>query len=502
MNALATTWMPDHSRAVLVSAPERPAPPEAARLAEVIKQATTAPLTAYVDAVTDRPLLDPLPEPGTIVRTTTRAAAGITEWELSNGVHVVLKPTTFKQDEVLFRAISPGGTSLASDADFVAAETADLVVSDGGLGALSETDLNKRLAGKSVAVQPDIGETTEGLRGGASPRDLDTMFQLVYLTFTQPRADADAFDALTRQLAAGLANRQALPETAFQDAVQAALTQDHPRAPAADAGADRADGPRQVARVLQDRFADASDFTFVFVGSFDLAAMAPLAEQYLASLPALHRHEAARDVGIRAPTGIVERQVVKGIEPKGEVGVVFTGPFQNDQAHRVLMRAMADALEGNLQSTLREKLGGTYGVSVTPEFRTGPVDEYHLSITFGCDPVRIDALVQALFEEIDAFRTDGPGRSQTADIRAAMVRDLETNLRDNGYLVSQMALAQQYGEDVAEVFTLRSVYDALTPAAIREAARQYLDEHRYVKVTLRPERGAGWTVVRLPIGGR
>ena len=133
---------------------------------------------------------------------------GITEWRLSNGVRVVLKPTTFKQDEILFRAVSPGGTSLASDEDFVPAATADQVVAAGGLGTLGSIDLNKILAGTSVGVRAEIGETEEGLAGGASRKDLETMFQLIYLTFTAPRADPVAFRVLTRQLKVALAHQR------------------------------------------------------------------------------------------------------------------------------------------------------------------------------------------------------------------------------------------------------------------------------------------------------
>ena len=182
VNSLAKDWMPDRNRLVAITAPEkdRPSLPSEAKLAAVIKAASSAPLTAYVDKVSTVPLLAKLPSAGTIVTTSTNEALGITEWRLSNGVRVVLKPTTFKQDEILFRAVSPGGTSLASDQDFIPAETADAVIAQGGLGGLSRLDLDKVLAGTTASVRADIGETEEGLGGGAARKDLETMFQLVY----------------------------------------------------------------------------------------------------------------------------------------------------------------------------------------------------------------------------------------------------------------------------------------------------------------------------------
>ena len=240
-------------------------------------------------------------------------------------MRVVLKPTTFKQDEILFRAVSPGGTSLANDEDLVPAETASQVIAAGGLGNLSGIDLNKMLAGTSVGVRADIGDTSTRLVGGASRKDLERMFQLVYLTFTAPRADPAAFRVFTEQLKVALAHQDALPDSAFRDALDAALSQNHLRAqPMTAARVDQMNLDKSLA-FYRARFADASNFTFVLVGSFDLATIKPLVERYLASLPALNRHETARDVGMHPPTGVVEKVVRKGIEPKSQVSIVFTG---------------------------------------------------------------------------------------------------------------------------------------------------------------------------------
>jgi zinc protease len=489
INSLARDWIPDRNRVVTVNAPKKAgvAVPDEAKLAAVIKNAGGGTLTAYVDAVSAKPLLETEPKPGSVAKTATKAP-GVTEWTLSNGVRVVLEPTTFKQDEVLFRAFSPGGTSLASDQDFIAAETASQIVAEGGLGTLSAIDLSKKLAGKVAVVRPDIGEMYEGLSGRALRRDLETMFQLIYLRFTQPRADTEAFRATTGQLTAALANRQAQPDAVFEDALNSAVTQNHVRA--------RPLSPEVVGQMnldkslafYKDRFSDASDFTFVFVGGFDLATIKPLAEKYLASLPALHRKEAGRDVGIRPPSGVVEKEVTKGNTPKSEVGVVFTGPFENNERNRIIIRAMSNTLGGNLQRVLREDLGGTYGVSVVPEFTKRPNQEYQVTITFACDPTRTGDLVKALFRVVDDLKTSGPGVGQVADVQAALRRDLETDSRENGYVLSQLAYAYQYDEPIPDPVSLRAIYDQLSPALLRDAARTYLDSNRYVKVLLFPEK--------------
>ena len=489
LNALAKDWAPDRNRVVAIIAPEKDKAtlPDAARMTAAIAAASGSPLTAYVDTVSTEPLLEPLPAPGQVATASTNDRLGVTEWRLSNGVRVVLKPTTFKEDEILFRAVSPGGTSLASDRDFIAAETADEVIAQGGLGKLRILDLGRMLAGRSVSVRADIDDTEEGLAGGSSRKDLETMFQLIYLTFTAPRPDPVAFGVFKEQLKVALANQDALPDTAFEDALNGALTQNHPRALRLKAAnVDEMNLDRSLA-FYKDRFADASDFTFVFVGSFDLATMRPLVERYLASLPSLHRKESARDVGIQPPAGVVETQVRKGIEPKSQVSIVFTGSFENDEIHRLTLRAMAEMLSGNLHRTLREDLGGTYGVSVEPRFTKRPREEYRISISFACDPARAESLIKSAFDVIAEFKLSGPSEGQVADARQALMRDFETNSQRNGYLLSRLVSKYDYGENVEEVFDIRASVDRLTAELIRDAARTHLDTRRYVKVMLLPE---------------
>jgi zinc protease len=489
VNAVAKDWMPDRNRVVAISAPasDKASLPDEVALAGLISTTNAAGLTAYVDTTTNKPLLERLPTPGPVASTASTDVVGITEWKLSNGVRVVLKPTTFKQDEILFRAVSPGGTSQASDEDFIAAETADAVIAQGGLNGFSRLDLEKVLAGTTASVRADIGPTEEGLAGGAARKDLETMFQLIYLTFTAPRADPVAFRVLTEQLKVTLANRQTQPDELFDQALDAALSQNHPRAqPLTPASVDRMNLAKSLA-FYQDRFADASDFIFVFVGSFDLPTMKPLVEKYLGSLPSRQSNEVVKDVGIRPPSGVVERQVRSGIAPRSQVSIVFTGPFQNDEQHRVIATAMADTLAGNLQRTLREDLGGTYGVSVVPRFTKHPTGEYRLTVTFACDPARTDSLVKTAFQVIDSYRRNGPGQGQVADTRAALTRDLEANVGSNGYLLNRILFKYEFGEDPKEVFDMRPFYDQVTVPALRDAAREYLNTNRYVQVTLIPE---------------
>ena len=266
----------------------------------------------------------------------------------------------------MFRATSPGGTSLASDADYIAATTSAQVVGAGGLGQFTAIELRKVLAGKAARVRPVIGELEEGLTGSASPKDLETLFQLIHLTFTQPRADATIFGVLTSQMKTMLANQAASPAFAFSEALQAALYQNHPRARPMTAELVEEMSLEKSFAFYKDRFADASDFTFVFVGSFDLSTIRPLVERYLASLPSLGPEGDVEGRRHDARQGVVEKTVKKGIEPQSQVALVFSGAFQWNRDQRVAIRAMATVLETRLRETLREELSGTYGVRCRP----------------------------------------------------------------------------------------------------------------------------------------
>ena len=489
INALAKEWSPDRNRVVMVSAPERPGvtvPTEAA-LAAVMSGVENRELTAYEDVVSDQPLLASPPEPGRVVSTETKPTLDITEWTLSNGVRVVLKPTTFREDQILFQAFSPGGHSLAADEDFVAASTASQVIDAGGLGQLSELELRKLLTGKVASVRPSIGAYQEGLSGSGSRQDLETLFQLIHLTFTAPRADAEIFKLMTDQTRVALENQTVLPEHAFSRALNEALTQDHPRARMlTPESIDDMNLERSLA-VYRERFADASDFTFVFVGSFEPAQLRPFVERYLGSLPSLGRAEAGRDFDIKPAPGIVTRRVAKGIEPKSQTRIVFSGPFEYDPDHRAVIRAMGMSLEGRLRNALREDLGGTYSVSASPSYTDIPKPRYTVSIGFGSDPGRTEALTARVFTEIERLKQEGPTPNELADIKETLLRDFEANMRQNGYLLSNLAGRYQSGESVEALFTMADTYTRITAADVQAAARAYLDTTNYVAVQLFPE---------------
>ena len=271
----------------------------------------------------------------------------------------------------------------------------------GGVGQFSGVTLDKILAGKAVAVTPFIDEIDQGMGGGSTPQDLETMFQLLYLRFTQPRADPTAFAAMASQARALLANQMASPDVVFNQTIDAALSRNSPRRqPETPATVDQWNLAKSLA-FYKARFADASNFTFVFVGSFTPETIKPLVETYLASLPATHAHETWRDLGITPPTGVVEKTIEKGIAPKSQVAIVFSGPFEYDDAHMLALRTMT--LRAAVAAVRHDPPGARRHLQHHRRRRTPtkfPQPEYSVRIEWTCDPARTATLVQRVFDEI------------------------------------------------------------------------------------------------------
>lgn len=492
INKLAREWFPTNaqSRIVIVTAPQKTGLtiPDEAKLSALLKEPVAPDLKPYVDTVAAAVLLETPPAPGKVVNTSTNEKAGLTIWELNNGVKVVLKPTTFRADEILFRATSPGGTSLASDADYIYASTATQLVNSGGVAKFSLIDLGKMMTGKVASANPFISELEEGLNGAGSRKDLETMFQLIYLRFTQPRADTNAFAVQANQTKVLLQNQSVVPEFSFFEALNQARYGNHPRrrTPTVET-VDQWNLDKSMA-FYKDRFADASDFTFFFIGNFDEATMKPLVERYLGSLPSLKRKETWKDVGAKTATGVVEMRVEKGIEPKSRAAIVFSGPFAFDQEHRVAIRAMSEILQTRLLELIREELGGTYSISASYGFQKYPKSDYSISISFGCSPDRTDDLIKRVFGEIEKFKMEGPTEKQLADEKEALIREFETSSKQNGYLLNQIQLRFYNGEDPAGIWLVPDFYRKLDAATIKESANTYLNTKQYVKVTLFPEK--------------
>ena len=489
------------NRVVVVTGPEKEdldMPSEEALLA-VLTGVADMEITAYEETVIDQPLLAEIPEGSTVVGT-REFAEDIVEWELGNGVRVALKPTDFREDQVLFQGFSPGGTSLASDEEWIPASSATVLLQGGGLGPFNTTDLRRVLTGKVASARPFISSFEEGVTGSGSPQDLETMFQLIYMTFTAPRADPEYFEVFNTRNRTSLQNRDASPAVAFNDAINRIMTQDALRSrPVTVETLDHTDLGGSLA-FYQDRFEDASDFTFIFVGNIDLDVMRPLVERYLGGLPSTNRVETWRDLGERPPRGVIEEIVRKGLEPQSQTRLFFTGSIDyGDRSQRLGIAVMTSVLETRLREVLREELGGTYSVSVGSSFSWRPAGQYRLSISFGSDPERADELLAAVYEEIDRLKSSPPDEAEVNDVLEAQRRAWETNQESNSWWLSVLDGRYRYlldqsdgrypsGDVLLETLpTYGADLDALTPPRIQELARRYFAQDNRVRVTLLPE---------------
>jgi zinc protease len=489
VNRLAREWIVDRNRVVMVNGPlkEGMTIPAAEQLSAVIAAAAATEVTPYEDLAAEAPLVPQPPAPAAIVASEPIEEIGAQRWTLENGVQVLLKPTDFKDDEILMRAWSPGGSSLAPDEAYVAAITASSVVSLGGLGAFNYVDLQKLLAGKAVSVSPYIASLSEGLSGSASPQDVETLFQLAYLYFTAPRRDPDAFQSYRTRMLASLANRGADPRSAFSDTINVTMAQSHFRArPPTVELYQEMDLDRSF-DFYRDRFADAGDFTFIFVGSFDPEALKPLIQTYLGGLPGLGRRESWRDEGIRPPSGVIRKDVFRGIEEKSETEIIFTGPFEWTRENRHALASLADLLEIRLREVLREDMGGTYGVGVSAFPSKDPRPQYELSIGFGTAPERLPEMTAAAFAVIDTLKTTGPSQQDIDKVKEMQRRERETSVRENSFWLGQMLGRISTGGDLRDIPQYEQLIDALTAERVRDAARLYLNLENYVQVSLLPE---------------
>ena len=490
VNAVAAELLDTENRIVIAQAPEKAdvQVPTEEDLADVLASVQDRSIEAYVDEVSDAPLLPDVPEPAAITDEKEIDEVDVTEFTLENGVRVVMKPTDFKEDEIRMSAFSPGGTSLVSDSLYFNADNAAGIVVQSGVGAFSRTALEKKLSGQVVSVSPYIGTLEEGFSGSASPQDLQTLFELVHLYFTAPRADSDALEAYQTRFRASIENRALTPESALSDTLTATLYgDDHRYQPATLAQIDSLD-LQTALDFYQDRFADAGDFTFIFTGNFNPDTLKTLARTYLGTLPATDREETYRDVAPDLPEGTIEKTVEKGLGERSRAVMLFHGPFDYNQETRQRIRALADVLRIELREELREERGGVYGVSVSASPSDRPDPSYRFQISFTCDPARADELTEAVLTQIEQIKEEGPADDDVQKVKEQQRRERETSLEENGFWLGTLDFYYSHpDEDLLDMLDYPDVVSRLTAEDVQEAAQQYLDLNRFVEVVLYPE---------------
>jgi len=456
-------------------------------LLNVFETASKKDIIAYEDKVSTLPLVADPPAPVTTVQEIVMKDLGVTEWKLSNGVRVVLKPTDFKNDQILLSAISPGGNSLVNDKDYISASTATSIIQESGLANFDQITLQKMLQGKIVNLSPYIGELEEGFSGNAAPQDFETMLQLIYQYFNSPRLDSVAFLSYKERMKGFLHNRSARPESAFEDTLLVTLAQYHNRRkPWTEATLDEIN-PQSAYSIFKNRFEDASDFTFIITGAFKPEEIKPLVLTYLGGLPSKNRKESWQDVGISPPTGVISKSVKKGIEQKSQVRIVFTGPFDWSRENRHALQSMVSVMRIKLREAIREEKGGTYGVSVMASTSQFPKPEYRITVTWGCAPDRVQELIQTAMGQIDSLRNYPVTDIYITKVKETQRREREVSLKENRFWSSSLQFAYSNFEDPMDILRYDELIEKVNSDYVQKTAQKYFDMKNYVEVVLYPE---------------
>jgi len=489
VNAVGRTWISDSDRAVLASVAQKDGAtiPTREQLLAALTRASTGTLTPWTEAVVASSLVPTPPAPGRVVSRGRIEELDITEWKLGNGVRVLLKNTAFKADEVLVSGFAPGGASLLPNERAVAGELATLFVERGGVGTLSVIDLQKALSGKVAQVGVGITDLSHDISGGASPKDLQTLFELIWLKFTAPRVDSAAVQAFRQQIAAVLSNRSRAPEQVFSDTITLTLANNNPRVILPSAAVFNSVTIDDAMQIYRDRFSDANGFTFVFVGNVSADALEPFVQKWLAALPSAGRVDTWRDTGIRPPPGVVEKVVRAGVEPKAQTLVVYHKELASTVATRQAFRTLGDILETRLTEELREALGGTYSVGVSATASTQPRDAQQLLVQFGSSPENADTLFAAVKRVLNDLREQGPKAEELTAALEQQRRSREVSEKENGYWLSSILTRLRIGTDPRQMLQADAIINATTAQAVRDAARAFVDPAQYVKVVLLPE---------------
>lgn len=477
------------SHVIRVTGPSTMVKPTAEAMLATNKTVAARDIKPYEDSTGSVALLDKPPAPGPVTKTKVISEIGVTEWTLKNGVKVVVKPTTFSNDEIRIAGFSPGGHSLVKDADFDTARFADTVVALGGLGSLDAVKLRKSLAGKFASVSPYINELTEGVNASGSPQDMETIFQLVYLAFTAPRKDEPAFQAWKARELETVKNRRLSPEATFAEDLVVFETNNHLRRRPTTVEAVNNIRLDRAMEIYKDRFGDAGDFTFVVVGNVDEAKLKPLVETYLGSLPSKGRKETWKDPKVTWPDGTLTKTVVKGSEPKSSVVLTYHGVETWSRDTENDMRMVGEVLGMRLREILREDMGGTYGVGAGGVIARRPHPEYSFTVRFGCAPENVDKLEKAVFDEVKNVQEKGIGEDYINKIKAQRTRSYETALKENSYWLSQLERAYQYGDDPKLILDQKAMIEKVSSDRVKAAAKKYLTSKTYVIGVLKPETG-------------
>lgn len=454
----------------------------------LIEQVDEMEVTPYEDKEAEGPLIENLPQPGEIVASKDLDAVGATELTLSNGVKVVLKPTTFQDDEIRLQSFSPGGTSVMGKDNAINAQFATSIITSSGLGPFDNIQLEKYLSDKVVSVSPYLGELYQGINANCSPKDLETMMQLIHLYFVAPRKDEVAFKSLINKNKTLFANLTSNPDYWFINEMLKFLYKGDVRRtfiPPADIW-DKIELD-EVYTLYKQAFADAGDFHFTLVGNFEVEAIKPLLTQYLGSLPTSEVHGSWVDPQVPKVTGKVEKIFNKGSEPKSQARIMFSDEYTWDPKTNFELGAAVDVARIMLREVLREDKGGVYGVGIRLNTARDPKNTYTITINFTCSPENSQDLRDATFATIKKLQKEGPSEENMQKVKETRRKDLEVNQKENRFWINYLESTYQQGLSLDRIETAEARIDQLSAKRVKAAAKKYFNFDELAIFVLMPE---------------
>lgn len=460
--------------------------PSDEELLAVLSSVQAETIEPYAEQVIDEPLVATPPSPGKIVKEEQNEAMDATIWTLQNGMRVILKDTDYKDDEILMTATSMGGFSQYAIQDPVNSRLMGSVMTLGGVGNFSATDLPKVLAGKTASVRPSISLTTQDFNGSSSIKDFETMLQLVYLYFTAPRKDADAFKSYIQRMETQLKNQEAEPMVAFSDSITTAIYGDNPLTTRIKLDDLKKVDYDRIMEMFNQQFLNPGSFVFTFVGNIDEEKVRPAVEQYLASLPG----EAAKGEFLKVPMAFKEGEVENIFQremqnPKASVFNTFTGTIERNMKNQILMSMLDQILDIVYTEKVREDEGGTYGVSSAGAISRYPEGQTILQIMFDTDPEKMTHLNQIIINELNDIKANGPRDADFTKVKEYMNKSYTENLKENRYWMNILDEIYFYGDDMHSGYI--ETVNAVTPKDIQEFIGKLLDQGNKKTIVMMPK---------------
>jgi len=489
VSAMAKSLLTDDSRVILATSPQKPGIriPTDADLQTALTNASRVRVTPWVDSTASRTLMEHAPAAGVVANRRSIDDLGITVVRFANGVEAWLKPTDFKNDQVLFSLNASGGASLAPPGDFVEATMADDYASLSGVGTLSALDLQKVLTGKLASARPFIGLSSHGIGGSAAPAQLETALQLLYQEFTSPRDDPDAFPLMQRQLEAAVANRGRAPRQVFGEKLAQVNSVNHYTAQPLTAERVAALDKNKMVAFYKQLFANAADFTLFMVGAFKVDDVVPQLAQYVGSLPSTGQQTSRfKDVGLRFPLSKETATVQAGREPQGQTVISFFADPSPDPNEQERLIEATTVLQIALRDILREELGQTYSVSAGLQQPLPQRGGGRIEVRFGAAPDNLEAMTRRVMAEITRLQNEGPSADLTNRARENARRGYETALKQNDYWIARLESIRMFDRDPHEILTRNQRIDSVTPQVLQEVFKKYFPADRSTIVTLVP----------------